>query len=273
MKKQKTNSLKQSLASMGSVLIAYSGGVDSTFLLKVAKDVLGDNVLAVTAVSDTYPIYELEEAKRIAKMLEVKHIIIETDELAIGNFAENSSQRCYWCKQELFQQLNRIAQKCLLSNVLDGTVSDDIDDYRPGRKAAVELGVKSPLKESGFLKKEIRELSREFGLPTWDKPTCACLASRFPYGVKITRDKLAMVDNAECFLRVLGIKQVRVRHHDTIARIEVEKKDISVILAEKTRDEIVSFFKELGYSYITVDLQGYRTGSLNEVLRVNDREM
>ncbi len=244
------------------VLIAYSGGVDSSLLLKVAKDTLGKkNVLAVTADSPIYPKEEIEEAEKMAKNFGIRHLRIKTEELKNSYFLQNSPERCYHCKRKLFAELTNLAQKENLSFVLDGTNSDDDKDFRPGTKAAREFKVRSPLKEAGFTKEEIRNLSKKLNLPTWNKPALACLATRFPYGRKITKEDLAKVYQAEKFLRKLGVKQVRVRDHNHIVRIEVLQKDISEILKE--RNKIISKFKKLGYRHITVDLEGYHSGSMN----------
>ncbi len=248
-------------------MIAYSGGVDSTFLLKVAKDILGHRVLAVTATSLTYPAHELGEAKKLARILKVEHIMIKTDEISNHRFTSNADDRCYWCKKELFLKLLSLAKKYKLKYVLDGSNHDDLKDFRPGMKASLQLGVRSPLQEAGFSKAEIRRLSKKFNLPTWDKPSFACLASRFPYQMRITRKNILRVDKAESLLRKLGLRQVRVRHHGTIARIEVEIKQMPKLLEGKLRKQILSRFKKLGYAYISVDLEGYRTGSMNEVLK------
>jgi len=230
-----------------------------------------DKVVAVTASSLTYTSYEIENARKMTKGLEVKHLIIKTNELSNLKFAKNSQDRCYWCKRELFLKLATLAKKYKLNYVLDGSNYDDQKDFRPGMKAANEFGVRSPLKEVGLTKEETRSLSKRCGLPTWNKPSFACLASRFPYGMKITKENLTKVDKAERFLRKFGIAQVRVRHHDKLARIEVQKEDIPKLLEEKLRRQVLSCFKKLGYSYVTVDLEGYRSGSMNEALKGDDK--
>lgn len=262
----KFDKLKDILGSMGRVLVAFSGGVDSTFLLRVARDVLSGNVLAVVAASETYPEKEREEAVRLAQKLKVSYKVIETKELDTVDFASNPPQRCYFCKKELFSKLKELADSEGIPYILDGSNYDDRVDFRPGAKAAKELGIRSPLKEAGLKKSEIRRLSRRFNLPTWDKPSLACLSSRFPYYTEIDRKSLRQVARAEAFLKKLGFKQVRVRHHDKTARIEIEPQEFSKIMARKVREEVVKSFKKFGYVYITLDLNGYRTGSMNEVL-------
>ena len=248
---------------MRSVLIAYSGGVDSAFLLKVAHDVLGERVVAATALSPTYPHGEMEEAKETAGALGARHVIVTTDELSDPIFTRNPIDRCYWCKKELFSKLTAVAEKHGLDYVLDGSNRDDTSDFRPGMKAAEEFGVRSPLREAGLGKEDIRRLSKEMGLKTWDKPALACLASRFPYGTEITGERLKVIDAAEAFLRSLGITQVRVRHHNDIARIEVPADEIGRLTREESRQKVIQGLKGLGYRYVTVDLEGYRTGSMN----------
>lgn len=263
---KKLQQLKEILTKMGSVLIAYSGGVDSTFLLKIAKNTLREKVLAVTADSLTYPSSELKAAKEMTGRLKVRQIIIKTKELSDPRFFRNPRNRCYWCKKELFAQLSTIAKENDLNYILDGSNYDDRQDFRPGRRAAREFKVRSPLEEAGLTKDEIRQLSRELGLFTWNKPAYACLASRFPYGLKITKQSLKKIDQAEEFLCGLGIKgELRVRHHGSMARIEVVEKDLSKLL--KLRNQIIAKFKDLGYTYVTIDLEGYRTGSMNEILK------
>jgi uncharacterized protein len=260
----KLNKLKDILKSLDSVVIAFSGGVDSTLLSKVAYEVLGDKSLAVTAKSETYTKSELEDAIELAKKIGIKHEVIETSELDIPEFSHNPADRCYHCKKELLIKLKEVAESRGLRNVVDGANVDDVGDYRPGMRAVAELNVRSPLKEAQLTKDEIRELSKRYGLPTWDKPSAACLASRFPYGTEITREKLNVVNDAEAFIKSFGIIQLRVRYHDQIARIEVSEKDMENLL--KNRDQIVNKLKEFGFNYVTMDLQGYRTGSMNEVL-------
>ncbi len=265
MNKNKLEKLKNILKGMESAVVAYSGGVDSSFLLKVAVSVLGkENVLAVTADSETYPASQKKEAESFAKKLKVPHRIIHTKELDIKNFKDNPVNRCYFCKKELFQTLRAVADKKKLKNVIDGSNLDDKDDWRPGSIALKELGIRSPLDEAGLRKNDIRLLSREFKLPTWDKPSFACLASRFPYNQKITKKKLKRVEAAEEFLKGLGFRQVRVRSHEKLARIEIETKELKKAI--QVKDKIIKRFKSLGFTYITLDLAGYRTGSMNETL-------
>ncbi|MDI6840912.1 MAG: ATP-dependent sacrificial sulfur transferase LarE [bacterium] len=259
--------LKNSIKNMGKLVVAYSGGVDSTFLVKVAKDVLNDNLIAVTAKSMTYPLREFKEARKVAKLLGVRHIAIETDELNLPEFVNNTIERCYYCKKELFTKLKEISTREKILWVADGTNFDDINDFRPGLRVLKELKIMSPLKEAGLTKAEIRMLSKEMNLPTWAKPSFACLASRFPYGEKITRENLQIVASAEDYLIGLGIKQIRVRHHCNLARIEVGSPgDIILFAKSQFREQVIKKLKSLGYTYVTLDLEGYRTGSMNEAL-------
>jgi len=261
--KAKLRHLKDNLQQMSCVAVAFSGGVDSTFLLKIAHEVLGDNVIAITGVSLVFPKKECDEAKLFTKSIGVKHVLINFNIDSVENFSKNPVDRCYYCKKELFSKIKQIADKNDIKFVLDGSNADDAKEYRPGFKAVKELGVISPLKDVRLTKQEIRILSKKMGLDSWDKPAFACLASRFPYGKKITKKRLEMVEKAEECLQNLGVKQYRVRFHDQIARIEVLKKDFKIIVDNS--DKIAKRFKKLGFKYVTLDIQGYRTGSLNEV--------
>ena len=256
------------LKGLESAVVAFSGGVDSTFLAKAAKDALGDRTLLVTADSETYPASELEEARRLAAQLQMRHVVVETRELDNPEYARNSPNRCFFCKEELFEKLRPIADQQGIAHLVYGANMDDLGDHRPGMQAAKRMGVRAPLIEAEFWKAEIRELSREFGLPTWDKPSFACLSSRFQYGDAITAEKLRQIDAAEAFVRSLGFRQFRVRHHDGLARLEIAREEMPRLWEEGVRDSIVARLRELGYLYVTVDLQGFKSGSANDALRL-----
>ncbi len=260
---KKIKKLELTLIKMDKVLIAFSAGVDSTFLLKLAVDLLGKNALAVTACSVTYPKKELEQAKTIAKNLGARLKIIHTSELKTPKFLQNCPKRCYYCKKELFKRLTQIAEKEKIKYILDGSNLDDRLDFRPGNIAKQEFKVRSPLAESGFTKKEIRNLSKVFGLNTWNKPSLACLASRVPYGKRISPRVLRRIEKGEQYLCNLGFDQVRLRDYGNLARIEVEKSKIKQLIHPRLRYKVIDRLKNLGYNYVTVDLDGYRTGSMN----------
>ncbi|PKK82569.1 MAG: TIGR00268 family protein [candidate division Zixibacteria bacterium HGW-Zixibacteria-1] len=263
----KVQKLMKQLASLDSALIAYSGGVDSTFLLKIGADVLKDKLTAVTSHSEVTPPGDFEQASAFAESLGVKYIVIKTDELADAEFTANPIDRCYHCKHKLFEKLSEIAREHKIKWLLDGANFDDLSDYRPGARAAGEFGVISPLKEAGLTKDEIRILSKELNLPTWDKPASPCLASRVPYGQVITPEKLSRIGQSEEYLRTLGVRELRVRDHDDVARIEIPPESINLFLDESIREKIIDKLKSFGYKYVALDLQGFRSGSLNEVLK------
>jgi uncharacterized protein len=263
---EKLQRLNRALVDLESAVVAYSGGVDSTLVLRLCRDALGDRLLAVTAHSPTYPADELAPAVEVAKSLSVRHLVIETAELDNPRFVANPPDRCYHCKLEIFGRLRDIAKAEGLKNVVDGSNGDDLNDRRPGSRAGDELGVRRPLQEARLTKQEIRALSRELGLGNWSKPSLACLASRVPYDTPITSQTLAAIDRAESYLRSLGVGQVRVRHYGDTARIEVDSGDMAVLLDESNRRGILSRFRGLGYPGVTVDLAGYRCGSMNEGL-------
>jgi pyridinium-3,5-biscarboxylic acid mononucleotide sulfurtransferase len=252
------------LREMPSAVLAYSGGVDSSLLLKAASGAMGRRLIAVTAVSETYPPGELAGAKEFARSLGVTHRVLNTLELSSEEFVRNPPERCYFCKKELFGKLRELAGNEGIPFVLDGSNTDDLSDYRPGRKAAEEYSVRSPLVESGLTKSEIRELSRSLDLPVWNKPSLACLSSRVPYGTRITPGILHTIQSAEDALRAFGFRQVRVRHHGETARIEVDRGDFGRMLSGDAAEKIAGALKKLGYRYVCLDLEGYRTGSMNE---------
>ena len=265
-REKQLDGLKSLIKGLESVVVAFSGGVDSALLAKVCSDVLGEKAIAVTAVSETYPVFELNQAKMVAKEIGIGHKILRTSELSIEDFARNPANRCYFCKTELFSKLKDVAEEINFKNIADGSNLDDTGDFRPGLKAAMELGSRSPLREAGLTKKDVRAISKSLGLSTWDKPAFACLSSRIPYGQKITVDKLGMIIKAEDFLRDAGFKSFRVRHHDTIARIEVPLADIGKLVDDDARSTVVKKLKSIGFTYVTIDLEGLRSGSMNEVL-------
>ena len=264
----KLKQLKQYLKNLEIVVVAFSSGVDSTFLLKIAHDTLNEKAVAVTAKSCSFPNRELAEAAKFCELNNIKHIIFDFDVFNVKGFKDNPQNRCYLCKKELFSKIRSIAKENEITNIIEGSNLDDEVDYRPGMKAVKELNIKSPLRELGFTKDEIRKLSKELGLPTFEKPSFACLASRFVYGETITKEKIKMVDMAEQLLLDLGFHQVRVRIHSDIARIEVEPNEMQKIM--DNRNTITHKLKELGFSYVTLDLLGYRTGSMNERINIKN---
>ena len=263
---EKKQYLENYLRELGSVAVAFSSGVDSTFLLKVAHDALGDKAVAVTARSRSFPARELDEAKAFCQSEGIGQIIVESDELSIEGFRQNPKNRCYLCKRELFTKFRDLAREQGFACVAEGSNLDDDGDYRPGLIAVAELGIKSPLREAKMTKEDIRALSRELGLPTWDKPSFACLATRFVYGETITEEKLSMVDKAEQRLLDLGFRQVRVRVHGDIARIEIERSEFEKIIRPEISSQLDRYFRELGFLYVTLDLGGYQMGSMNKTL-------
>jgi uncharacterized protein len=262
---QKYEHLQTIIREMDTVLVAFSAGVDSTLLLKVAHDVLGPRCIAATAISETYPREEWEEAERLAQQIGVEHLVVQTHELADEEYAANNPDRCYHCKKTLFTEIEPLAEARGIKNIAYGAMADDVGDHRPGHRAARDFNIRAPLLEAGLGKADIRELSRRLHLPTWNKPAFACLSSRIAYGERVTSDKLSQLDEAERFLRQLGFGAFRVRLHDTIARIEVAPADFGRIVEQHAA--IVERFKALGFVYVTLDLQGFRSGSMNEPLK------
>ncbi len=263
---KKLENLKSILTQLGSVAVAYSGGVDSNFLLKVAKDTLGDNVVAVTIHALMHLSIEIKEAKEFANNFGVKHIVEEIKDFNVEKFLENGPKRCYYCKKSIFTKVKEIAKKNNIEHVLDGTNLDDLGDYRPGLKALEELNIVSPLKECNLTKNEIRVLSKKMNLSTYNKPAFACLATRIPYGTKINNDTLRMIEKGEKYLLELGFSQFRVRHHNDIARIEVEKSEMHKFFSNDILEKTDNKFKEIGFKYTTLDMNGYTTGSMNKAL-------
>jgi len=267
MTRVKYDRLVEVLRELDSVVVAFSGGVDSTLLARAARDALGERAVLVTADSETYPASELDEARRLGALLDMRHLVVRTEELQNPEYARNPVNRCFFCKEELFARLAPIAEREGCRALVYGANMDDLGDHRPGMQAARERGVRAPLIEAELWKEEIRTLSRELGLPTWDKPSFACLSSRFQYGDRITAEKLRQVDAAEAFVRSLGFRQFRVRHHDRLARIEVSHDEIARLWEDGRREAIVKRLRELGYVYVAVDLAGFQSGSANLLLK------
>ncbi len=263
----KQQKLESGIKSLGSVLVAFSGGVDSALVLAVAHSVLGREVLAVTAQSPSLPERELSSAVEFTRLIGAKHLVVKTEEMSLPQYRQNNADRCYYCKSELYGKLQKIAEERKLLHIINGINLDDLGDHRPGIGAAREAGVVSPLCDAGFAKQDVRDLARKLGLPIWDKPAMACLSSRIPYGQAVTEKKLSMVEQAEDLLLSMGFKQLRVRHHGDIARIELNKDDIARFFANGLADSVQKQFSQIGFNYTTVDIAGFKTGRLNETLK------
>lgn len=271
--KNKHRDLESRIGKLESALVAFSGGIDSTLVLAVASKVLGKRVLAITTESDSVPERELQAARNLAQILGVKHKIIRTEEMSSPDYLRNPTNRCYYCKSELYGKLAKVAAEHKLASILNGINLDDLGDHRPGITAAKEAGVISPLVESGFNKQDVRDLARKMELPNWGKPALACLSSRIPYGQPVTAKKLSMIEQAEEALLAEGFRQVRVRHHNNMARIELPKEDIPDLLKNGLSEKINQRLQKIGFQFVTVDLKGYRSGSLNEVLNLDDKQV
>lgn len=262
----KEQELRRLIRNLGSVIVAYSGGVDSSYVAYVANDELGDQALCITGVSPSVSAFQRNESESIARQFRFRHEVIETNELEDNRYLANDSSRCYFCKTELYGKLRVIAQSQNIPWILDGSTTDDVGDYRPGRAAAEERGVISPLVEAGLSKDEIRRLSREVGLPTWDKPASPCLSSRIAYGVSVTEERLTAVEQGEEILREMGFREFRVRHHDSLVRLEIARDELERVMSLEVFEELSKHFRGLGFKYVTLDLEGFRSGAMNEVL-------